>query len=54
MTVGRLSMMVLERRLGWSGVEGCTAMVVPMDTDDDKDVEAEYKQRPFCYRSSKQ
>lgn len=53
MTIGRLGTKVLERRLSWSGAEGCTAMVVLMNTDDDKDVQAEYKQRPRC-RSSKQ
>lgn len=31
--------MVLERRLGWDGSEGCTGMSVLMSTDDDKDVQ---------------
>lgn len=51
--VGKLGALVLEKELGWDGVEGCTAMLVVMSTDVDKEVQAECKQTPR-YRSSKQ
>lgn len=38
LTVGRRGMLDLERGLGWGGAEGCTAMLVQMNTDDDKEV----------------
>jgi hypothetical protein len=46
-------MLVLERGLGWGGTEGCAGMLAQMNTDDDKDIEAEYIQGPR-FRSSKQ
>lgn len=51
--VGKLGALVLEKELGWDGVEGCTAMLDVMSTDVDKEVQAECKQTPR-YRSSKQ
>ena len=53
MTVRNLGRLVLERGLEWGGTEGCTAMLVQMCTDDDKNVLEEYIQGP-CVRSSKQ
>jgi hypothetical protein len=35
---GKLGMLVLEKTLGRGGTEGCTAMSIQMNTDDDKDV----------------
>jgi hypothetical protein len=36
LTIDELGMLVLDWGLGWGGTEGCTEMLVQMDTDDDK------------------
>lgn len=41
-TVDKLGMLVVEEGPGWRGTEGCAAMLDRMNTDDDKDVQADY------------
>ena len=51
--IGNLGMPVHKQGMGQGGTEGCTGMLVQMNTGDGKDVQVDYIQEPG-FRSSKQ